>query len=91
MTQFTPGPWLYDGGAQIVHGTETHIRVAFLPSDHYKYDCSKANGRLIAASPTMYEALKFVSTDPCFKLLGSVTHDEVRAALAMVSEKDADR
>ena len=27
-------------------------------------------------------ALVFVSADPCFRLLGSVTHDEVRAALA---------
>lgn len=29
--------------------------------------------------------LTFVSTDPCFRVLGSVTHDEVRAALAPAS------
>lgn len=34
------------------------------------------------AAPDLLEALKFVSTDPCFKLLGSVTHDEVRAAIS---------
>jgi hypothetical protein len=29
--------------------------------------------------------LIFVSTDPCFSCLGSVTHDEVRAAIAKAS------
>jgi hypothetical protein len=30
----------------------------------------------------LIEALRFVSTDPCFSLLGSVTRDAVRAALS---------
>lgn len=63
ITRHTPGPWHYDGGAQIVHGTETHIRVAFLPSDHYKYDCSKANGRLIAAAPDLLEYARLMAAN----------------------------
>lgn len=56
-TKFTPGPWEYDHGAQIVEGAKPHMRVAFLPSDHAEYACSKPNAHLIASAPELYEAL----------------------------------
>jgi hypothetical protein len=37
--------------------------------------------RLRKDTERLREVLQFVSTDPCFPLLGSVTHDEVRDAL----------
>ena len=40
----------------------------------------EADARLIAAAPDLLDTLVFVSTDPCFSFLGSVTQDEVRAA-----------
>lgn len=33
----------------------------------------------------LLDALRFVASDPCFRLLGSVTQDEVRAALGGAS------
>lgn len=45
-----------------------------------------ADARLIAAAPVLLAALTFVSTDPCFHLLGSLTHDEVKAAINSVAE-----
>ncbi len=41
-----------------------------------------ANDRLRAENEQLLAAVKFVSTDPCFSLLGSVTCDEVRATIA---------
>lgn len=57
-TNFTPGPWEYDGGAQIVEAARPHMRVAFLPSDHAEYAASSHNARLISAAPELYEALE---------------------------------
>lgn len=43
---------------------------------------SEADARLIAASPDMLAALRFAEKDPCFSKLGTVTQDEMRAAIA---------
>lgn len=53
----TPGPWHYDGLAQIVEWERPHMRIAFLPSDHLEYASSPANARLIAAAPDLLAAL----------------------------------
>lgn len=54
---FTPGPWEWDGCAQIVEAARPHMRVAFLPSDGLSYASGEPTARLIAAAPQMYEAL----------------------------------
>jgi hypothetical protein len=58
MGEHTPGPWEYDGGAQIVESARPHMRICFLPSDYHEYASSKPNARLIAAAPDLLEALK---------------------------------
>ena len=80
MSKHTPGPWTAipdDTGDErewyVV--TEEEGVLALSVSE-------EADARLIAAAPDLLAALKFVSTDPCFNVLGSVTHDEVRAAIA---------
>lgn len=60
MSDHTPGPWTYDGGAQIVEEARPHMRVLFLPSDHHEYASSKPNARLAAAAPDMLAALEAV-------------------------------
>lgn len=54
---FTPGPWEWDGCAQIVEAARPHMRVAFLPSDAQNYACGEPNAHLITAAPDMYNAL----------------------------------
>jgi len=41
------------------------------------------NEKLRAEIERLRAALKFVHTDPCFNLLGSVTHDTVTDALGL--------
>ena len=61
----SPAPWnagsacrcVYDDGEYIVHGEPLR---AVLP-----YDRRKANTRLIAAAPKMYECLREAITDEC--------------------------
>lgn len=45
------------------------------------YEAAKEIGRLEYKIGKLRGALKFVETDPCFKLLGTVTQDEVRVVL----------
>jgi hypothetical protein len=40
---------------------------------------------VLAMIDTLTEALKFVRTDPCFRHLGSVTHDKVTDALGLTN------
>ena len=54
-----------------------------------------ADARLIAAAPEtaaerdeLLRVLQFVATDPCFRVLGSVTQEEVHAAIAKVTGQE---
>ena len=49
----TEGPWLFDGGVQIVEADRPHMRILFLPSDHWRYASSKPNGLLASAAPAL--------------------------------------
>lgn len=56
MSNFTPGPWSYEGPAHtiIVYGPEPEQRVCFMTSD----GPTKANARLIAAAPELLAIAK---------------------------------
>ncbi len=75
----TPGPWrAYTDGRR---------KVWLIISDDPKGAPAIAldnedDANLVAAAPAMLATLIFAQADPCWKLLGSVTHDEVRAAIA---------
>jgi hypothetical protein len=67
-TKFTPGPWSIerygDGSSLVIHSDEDN-RVCFMatassdrPTSHAAI---RANARLIAAAPALYEALKEVT------------------------------
>jgi hypothetical protein len=77
----TPGPWSFDGprSSIIVWGPDPNIRVCFMTSDG---PCD-ANACLIAASPTMLEALEdanqhFFGTHS----EGGTVHKQIQAAIA---------
>lgn len=55
-TNHTPGPWAFDGNDLVTYGTHgTHVaRIATTGTGY----AVRPNGRLIAAAPTMLEALK---------------------------------
>lgn len=55
----------------------------FLPDDRSKpHTVAISIGDRVQAADDMEEALRFVTTDPVYHLLGSVTHDEVAKAIA---------
>lgn len=63
-TKFTPGPWFANGHEVLApdDGDEDPWSVALAsPCRGYPNDQSRANARLIAAAPEMYEALDFLS------------------------------
>jgi len=87
-SDFTPGPWVvvpYGDGNALVICTESdgNWRICFLatPGDSYgAWETIKADARLIAASPTMYEALAEINRqceiadDPDHHTLGLIKH-----------------
>lgn len=85
MSGPTPGPWRYTRGA-ILAGA------GFVIADvRVQAKQTIPNASLIAAAPEMLRVLQFVATDPCFKVLGSVTHDEVHAAIrSAVGDREGD-
>jgi len=70
-SDFTPGPWVvvpYGDGNALVICTEPdgNWRICFLatPGDSYgAWETIKADARLIAAAPDMYEALRYILDD----------------------------
>jgi hypothetical protein len=57
-TQFTPGPWKVDSVlAQVVPGKDIPICKLWWPTMHRTEGETKANARLIAKAPDMYELL----------------------------------
>ena len=51
------------------------------------FDAGFAEGQKASAAEIerLRDALEFVRTDPCFKLLGTVTHDTVTDALGLTN------
>jgi len=84
----TPGPWEYDGGAQIVEVARPHMRICFLPSDHADYASSEHNGRLIAAAPDLLRALQNISAglNSEFDSTPRILAAEVKAARAAIAK-----
>jgi len=90
--QFTPGPWEYDYGNTLGHVKSLGVRVNdpttlrtptvalydVLPDDMMSAEEKRANARLIAAAPELYEALQlfveFFDTMPKGQL-GRITCD----------------
>jgi hypothetical protein len=74
------------------------VIVAFLPQwldTPEEASEARANARLIAAAPEtaaerdeLLRVLQFVAADPCFRVLGSVTQEEVHAAIAKVTGQE---
>jgi hypothetical protein len=89
-TTHTPAPWRADklpsGDYRIIYNaTKNWLAKVYCDGES---DAAKADARLIAAAPELLAALKFTLTDPCFVLLGSVTKDEVYAAIAKATGSD---
>jgi hypothetical protein len=93
----TPGPWHLETATCFVNGeqmppgwtgvsganwSDFAIVVTRLEDEAFDHAEGVANARLIAAAPELLRVLQFVSTDPCFSVLGSVTREEVREAMA---------
>lgn len=83
MSKHTPGPWYFRGGDVVVNGPKGPEVVALIPS-YYRPTINKddkANGRLIAAAPELYEHLKWAMqhVENVFALAG--WHDEERPQL----------
>lgn len=89
-TTHTPGPWHADqlpsGDYRIIYNaTKNWLAKVYCDGES---EAAKADAALIAAAPGLLAALKFTQSDPCFVLLGSVTKDEVRAAIAKATGSD---
>jgi hypothetical protein len=98
--QHTPGPWVYAERKSlndrpcvttVAHCCEYVIGLpSDIPGGNYRDgDPSgdpEADARLITAAPTLFDALMFASTDPCFSLLGTVTQDVIKIALLLATE-----
>lgn len=79
----TPGPWKFSDGYITANGKPLSLVGVSIPMTVGPARLEAIhNSRLAAAAPDMLAALKFVESDPCFVKLGSVTHDEVKAAIA---------
>jgi hypothetical protein len=91
--QHTPGPW-HIGGRTVLRPTLTIYHKPFGLGDVAEV-YEDANARLIAAAPEtaaerdeLLRVLQFVAADPCFRVLGSVTQEEVHAAIAKVTGQE---
>lgn len=98
MAKHTPGPWKFEGKRAripdeariITYGTGKHLAYAL---DFNRFDRDEeadANARLIAAAPTMLDALKVIALDPKIKYWLTV-HDpmalrQVEGAIASTEE-----
>jgi hypothetical protein len=89
-TNFTNGPW-QRSGVRIKLGAEDCIRVgpdgfpiAFIPigKTHEQHAGAIADANLIAAAPTLLDALEAVQLAPLFSALDAATQNAVRAAIA---------
>ena len=60
MSKHTPGPWIYDEGANFVCTPEVYIATIEIqePPEAEDEPITLANGNLIAKAPEMYELLK---------------------------------
>lgn len=99
MTKFRPGPWIYYIPVGRTHDKEYFIsrKGSLAHADVY----GKANARLIAAAPDMYEALKMIiepykATDEMLQegMICNLTHEQqlgilkARQALAKADGKE---
>lgn len=82
---FTPGPWSVGGGTGFLNQIEIRPSIGCV---YGAGDELKANARLIAASPDLYEALRNMHEAAELVLAGAEPHtlmaayDSARAALA---------
>lgn len=95
-TKWTPGPWHHGffrnpgadprfAGCDIAADGGTNIGLAYFQRDEHTPEECKANARLIAAAPELYEALAAVvkaADDYPFSHTSFVVHPWMRAALA---------
>ena len=85
MSHHTPGPWTVTASVCRIEvaGTGQLVAFASMPSQDTS-DVGRANARLIAAAPEMFEALKdFMARHQC----NGKCHENARALLAKVEGK----
>ena len=90
MSAFTPGPWRVKIDNVFAGPIGDAIHIADCEPMGGPFDgtpAGRANARLIAAAPDLLAALEFVASDPRFRLLGLVTHDEVADAIEKATGK----
>ena len=94
MTKFTPGPWQFYKNSVITD----KYSICFMPMPKTGItDEIKANARLIAAAPAMYEALKegcyqlhiAYNQIPGFPTEARKAFDQMRNALALADGKSS--